>query len=157
MERDQSHYVDQEKTPFNYAPNAALGVIQGRHPALHMEVISNKEPARKSLDSAVCTVTTLKRFVAFAGSRSAAKTVHGTKKVVLSKEMLLESTFISLSNVTSIQLSFVDGDIAAHITPAKKDRPISWKDLPHKGLLAILTMARLSAALTHTSVQSYMF
>ena len=61
------------------------------------------------------------------------------------------------------QVSFADDENAANVTQPipplipKKDRPISWKDLPHKGQLAILTMARLSEPLTQTSLQSYMF
>ena len=62
------------------------------------------------------------------------------------------------------QLSFVDDEDAASvaqpaITPSnqEKKKPVSWKDLPHKGQLAILTMARLSEPLTQTSLQSYMF
>lgn len=39
----------------------------------------------------------------------------------------------------------------------KKQKPVAWKDLPHKGQLAILTIARLSEPLTQTSLQAYMF
>lgn len=38
-----------------------------------------------------------------------------------------------------------------------KQKPVAWKDLPHKGQLAILTIARLSEPLTQTSLQAYMF
>ena len=67
-----------------------------------------------------------------------------------------------LSRIGS-QLSFVDGENSANVPqpipplPQTKDRPVSWKDLPHKGQLAILTMARLSEPLTQSSLQSYMF
>ncbi len=39
----------------------------------------------------------------------------------------------------------------------RKQKPVAWKDLPHKGQLAILTIARLSEPLTQTSLQAYMF
>ena len=39
----------------------------------------------------------------------------------------------------------------------KRQKPVAWKDLPHKGQLAILTIARLSEPLTQTSLQAYMF
>ena len=44
-------------------------------------------------------------------------------------------------------------------TPAKQDKagPVTWRDLPNKSQLAILTLARLSEPLTQTSLQAYMF
>jgi hypothetical protein len=36
-------------------------------------------------------------------------------------------------------------------------KPISWSDLPNRGQLIILTLARLSEPLTQTSLQSYLF
>ena len=44
-------------------------------------------------------------------------------------------------------------------TPAKQDKsgPVSWRDLPQKSQLAVLTLARLSEPLTQTSLQAYMF
>ena len=41
-------------------------------------------------------------------------------------------------------------------TPPKA-QPVTWRSLPKKGQLAILTMARLSEPLTQTSLQAYMF
>ena len=38
-----------------------------------------------------------------------------------------------------------------------KDKPVKWSDLPKKGQLAILTLARLSEPLVQTSLQAYMF
>lgn len=35
--------------------------------------------------------------------------------------------------------------------------PVSWRDLPHKGQLVVITLARLSEPLVQTSLQSYMF
>lgn len=44
------------------------------------------------------------------------------------------------------------------VAPVKeKARPISWSELPKKGQLAILTLARLSEPLTQQGLQSYMF
>lgn len=54
----------------------------------------------------------------------------------------------------------VGGEDAAEPPPpndTSKPQPVSWKDLPQKGQLAILTLARLSEPLTQTSLQSYMF
>lgn len=42
-------------------------------------------------------------------------------------------------------------------TKEEKRQAVAWKDLPRKGQLAILTLARLSEPLTQTSLQSYMF
>ena len=44
-------------------------------------------------------------------------------------------------------------------TPTKQDNPgpVSWRDLPKKSQLAVLTLARLSEPLTQTSLQAYMF
>ena len=41
--------------------------------------------------------------------------------------------------------------------PREKEKAVRWRDLPKKGQLAILTLARLSEPLTQTSLQSYMF
>lgn len=54
--------------------------------------------------------------------------------------------------------SFIDEDEALPTPPPPaKAGPVSWKDLPNKKQLAILTMARLSEPLTQTSLQAYMF
>ena len=44
-------------------------------------------------------------------------------------------------------------------TPTKQNNPgpVSWRDLPKKSQLAVLTLARLSEPLTQTSLQAYMF
>jgi hypothetical protein len=39
----------------------------------------------------------------------------------------------------------------------KEKNIITWRSLPHKGQLAVLTLARLSEPLVQTSLQSYMF
>jgi Na+/melibiose symporter-like transporter len=39
----------------------------------------------------------------------------------------------------------------------EKPKPVSWKGLPRKDQLFILTLARLSEPLTQTSLQAYMF
>lgn len=39
----------------------------------------------------------------------------------------------------------------------KEKRIVTWRSLPHKGQLAVLTLARLSEPLVQTSLQSYMF
>jgi Na+/melibiose symporter-like transporter len=40
---------------------------------------------------------------------------------------------------------------------SEKSKPVSWKSLPRKDQLFILTLARLSEPLTQTSLQAYMF
>ncbi|PLB39815.1 putative MFS multidrug transporter [Aspergillus candidus] len=39
----------------------------------------------------------------------------------------------------------------------KSEKPVTWRTLPKKGQLAILTFARLSEPLTQTSLQAYLF
>ena len=54
--------------------------------------------------------------------------------------------------------SFIEEEEAIPEVPENgKQKPVSWNDLPHKGQLAMLTMARLSEPLTQTSLQAYMF
>ena len=56
------------------------------------------------------------------------------------------------------RLSFVDGGEPRSLIPRlEKAGPVQWRDLPNKGQLAILTLARLSEPLTQTSLQAYMF
>ena len=54
--------------------------------------------------------------------------------------------------------SFPDEDEAPiSSTPPAKAGPVSWKDLPNKMQLTILTIARISEPLTQTSLHAYMF
>ncbi|KAF2212278.1 hypothetical protein CERZMDRAFT_41483 [Cercospora zeae-maydis SCOH1-5] len=50
-----------------------------------------------------------------------------------------------------------DGGDAPAPSGKAKPEPVAWRDLPKKGQLTILTLARLSEPLTQTSLQSYMF
>lgn len=50
-----------------------------------------------------------------------------------------------------------DGGDAPPPQSNAKPEPVAWRDLPKKGQLTILTLARLSEPLTQTSLQSYMF
>jgi hypothetical protein len=43
------------------------------------------------------------------------------------------------------------------ITPRSGRRTASWRDLPRKDQLLVITLARLSEPLVQTSIQSYMF
>jgi len=73
------------------------------------------------------------------------------------QKAFLSGMLPSLSTVGR-RLSFIEDDEAQPERPSReKDKPVSWKDLPNKGQLAILTMARLSEPLTQTSLQAYMF
>ncbi|KAA8648962.1 putative MFS multidrug transporter [Aspergillus tanneri] len=59
--------------------------------------------------------------------------------------------------------SYTDGDSYADecsgddSPEAASEKPVTWRSLPKKGQLAILTFARLSEPLTQTSLQAYMF
>ena len=58
------------------------------------------------------------------------------------------------------KLSFIDDEETCPKTASSKTPtagPVSWSDLPHKGQLTILTLARLSEPLTQTSLQAYMY
>ena len=58
----------------------------------------------------------------------------------------------------AINATHPDDDGEPPIPPAKaKPRQIAWSELPKKGQLAILTLARLSEPLTQQGLQSYMF
>lgn len=48
-------------------------------------------------------------------------------------------------------------DPSSSSTEKQEKKPVSWSELPRKGQLTILTLARLSEPLTQTSLQSYMF
>ncbi|MCJ1354807.1 MAG: hypothetical protein MMC33_004797 [Icmadophila ericetorum] len=59
------------------------------------------------------------------------------------------------------RLSFINDESQPPPTLASnekvKEKQVSWKDLPNKRQLTILTLARLSEPLTQTSLQAYMF
>ncbi|KAL1637470.1 hypothetical protein SLS56_000608 [Neofusicoccum ribis] len=64
----------------------------------------------------------------------------------------LPSGISTQSGVT--QLPLIDEDEQAE---RAKDKPVTWRSLPRKDQLVILTLARLSEPLTQTSLQAYMF
>ena len=86
---------------------------------------------------------------------------HDTVQAVIENEKARRSHPVTSSSPSSIvhRLSSTADEESPHqIRPLKTlARPIGWKDLPNKGQLAILTMARLSEPLTQTSLQAYMF
>jgi hypothetical protein len=57
------------------------------------------------------------------------------------------------------RVSFIEEDEfhAEEPAPAPSATPVTWRSLPRKGQLAILTLARLSEPLTQTSLLAYMF
>ena len=59
------------------------------------------------------------------------------------------------------RLSFVDEEDASSAPSLQsenaKAKPVTWRDLPNKRQLAILTLARLSEPITQTSLRAYMF
>lgn len=51
--------------------------------------------------------------------------------------------------------NYHDHDLESHAN--QDEKPVTWRSLPKKGQLAIITIARLSEPLTQTSLQAYMF
>lgn len=47
--------------------------------------------------------------------------------------------------------------VASDAAKKTKDEPVTWMSLPHKGQLAVLTIARLSEPLSERSLAAYMF
>ncbi|EFX03310.1 major facilitator superfamily transporter [Grosmannia clavigera kw1407] len=65
---------------------------------------------------------------------------------------------------SSALLTNMDGDDKSSLPPPpsksqqqQQSEVVRWRDLPHKGQLTVLTLARLSEPLVQTSLQSYMF
>ena len=75
------------------------------------------------------------------------------------------SSIIPRASSIAHHASFFDEDEAPPTSPSPsstptqhtKPGPVSWRDLPQKSQLAVLTLARLSEPLTQTSLQAYMF
>lgn len=74
------------------------------------------------------------------------------------------SETVAVQNQPGLQLPLLDdaqrlsddepqADVSRHV----KDEAVSWRDLPNKSQLAILTLARLSEPLSQSSLQTYMF
>ena len=71
-------------------------------------------------------------------------------------ERLLADAVATLTSRTAGTINSSDEE--PNILPVKeKARQIAWSELPKKGQLAILTLARLSEPLTQQGLQSYMF
>lgn len=54
-------------------------------------------------------------------------------------------------------LSVAAADNAAQLSSSAKEPPVTWRSLPKKGQLAVLTAARLSEPLAERSLSAYMF
>lgn len=73
------------------------------------------------------------------------------------------------SDSDSVSTAIYDGDRTSNDSEYRNDRdrgdgdhdadekPVTWRTLPNKGQLAILTFARLSEPLAQTSLQAYLF
>jgi len=71
-------------------------------------------------------------------------------------ERLLADDVAALTSPTAATITPPDEE--PNVRPVKeKARQIAWSELPKKGQLAILTLARLSEPLTQQGLQSYMF
>jgi len=74
----------------------------------------------------------------------------------LEHEHLLVDDVAALNSQTAATVDLPDEE--PNLPPVKeKSRQIAWSELPKKGQLAILTLARLSEPLTQQGLQSYMF
>lgn len=65
------------------------------------------------------------------------------------------SQFASLDREEAVAEGGVGG--VEEIENEKKEEPVTWRSLPHRSQLIVLTLARLSEPLVGTSLQSYMF
>lgn len=63
----------------------------------------------------------------------------------------------SPSNIGRRLLFINDGGPRSEVRALEKAGPVKWRDLPNKGQLVLLTLARLSEPLTQNSLQAYMF
>ncbi|MCJ1462988.1 hypothetical protein MMC07_001592 [Pseudocyphellaria aurata] len=50
-----------------------------------------------------------------------------------------------------------DNEVQSNVPQQAKDEAVSWRDLPNKKQLALLTVARLAEPLSQSSLQAYMF
>jgi MFS family permease len=71
-------------------------------------------------------------------------------------ERLLSNDGAALTSQTAATIDLRDGEPNLPLIK-EKARQIAWSELPKKGQLAILTLARLSEPLTQQGLQSYMF
>lgn len=69
----------------------------------------------------------------------------------LQSAVVSDGTYSSYNDRPSTQ-----GQTDVHNEKGEKNI-VTWRSLPHKGQLAVLTLARLSEPLVQTSLQSYMF
>lgn len=60
------------------------------------------------------------------------------------------------SDDESVSTVIYDGE-RPHDNEDRDEKPVTWRSLPKKSQLAVLTFARLSEPLTQTSLQAYMF
>ena len=75
-------------------------------------------------------------------------------------KMKIDTKSVKQEDGTNIELRDVgsaSSSSSAPPLPEKKKEKVKWKDLPKKGQLAILVIARLAEPLVQTSLQSYMF
>jgi MFS family permease len=75
-------------------------------------------------------------------------------------KMKIDTKSVKQEDGTNIELREIgsaSSSSSAPPLPEKKKEKVRWKDLPKKGQLAILVLARLAEPLVQTSLQSYMF
>ena len=73
------------------------------------------------------------------------------------RDGLLNAPALTLKRTNSHASTLADDSDPLPPPSDTKMKPVSWSQLPRKGQLTILTLARLSEPLTQTSLQSYMF
>lgn len=67
------------------------------------------------------------------------------------------SRLLPASSASPNRHGFSGSSSTTAVDQPEKEKPIGWADLPKKGQLALLVLARLSEPLTMTSIQAYMF
>ena len=86
-------------------------------------------------------------------------TLSGSNSQRMAK-MKIDTKSVKQEDGTNIELRDIgsaSSSGSAPPLPEKKKEKVRWKDLPKKGQLAILVLARLAEPLVQTSLQSYMF
>ena len=103
-------------------------------------------------------LTTLTASTGLSDDESSSTTPQDESFTEKHKAKLTRPTFLSRPCSIDRWLSSANDEQPLPVAiPAKKASPVSWSDLPQKGQLAILTLARLSEPLTQTSLGAYMW
>ena len=78
-------------------------------------------------------------------------------KMRIDTEAVKKETDVELRDIGSASSSSTSSSTSPSLPVEKKKEKVKWRDLPKKGQLAILVLARLAEPLVQTSLQAYMF